>query len=71
MAKILFIDDDPDIRPLMRITLTKLGHKPSLAARGEEGLRLAKSEAFDLIVVDLIFNRSIIKLFLYTIDNNF
>ncbi len=54
MAKILFIDDDPDIRPLMRITLTKLGHQPSLAARGEEGLRLAKSEAFDLIVVDLM-----------------
>ncbi|MEP7355897.1 MAG: response regulator [Anaerolineales bacterium] len=54
MAKILFIDDDPDIRPLMRVTLTKLGHLPTLAARGEEGLRLAKSEAFDLIVVDLM-----------------
>jgi CheY-like chemotaxis protein len=54
MAKILFIDDDPDIRPLMRVTLTKLGHEPSLAARGEEGLRLAKSEPFDLVVVDLM-----------------
>jgi CheY-like chemotaxis protein/cellulose biosynthesis protein BcsQ len=54
MAKILLIDDDPDIRQLMRITLTKLGHKPSLAAQGEAGLRLARSEAFDLIVVDLM-----------------
>ena len=54
MAKILFIDDDPDIRPLMRVTLTKLGHQPSLAARGEEGLRMAKAEVFDLIVVDLM-----------------
>ena len=54
MAKILFIDDDPDLRPLMRVTLTKLGHMPSLAAGGAEGLRLAKGEAFDLIVVDLM-----------------
>jgi CheY-like chemotaxis protein len=54
MAKILLIDDDPDLRLLMRLTLTKLGHQPVLAARGEEGLRLAKSEAFDLIVVDLM-----------------
>src|SRR6266550_5218083 len=54
MAKILFIDDDPDIRQLMRLTLTKLGHQPSLAARGEEGLRMAASEIFDLVVVDLM-----------------
>ena len=54
MAKILIVDDDPDIRPLMRLTLAKLGHQPSLAANGTEGLKLAESEPFDLMVLDLM-----------------
>ena len=54
MAKILIVDDDPDIRPLMRLTLAKLGHQPSLAATGTEGLKLAESEPFDLMVLDLM-----------------
>jgi CheY-like chemotaxis protein len=54
MAKILIVDDDPDIRPLMRLTLAKLGHQPTLAATGTEGLRLAESEPFDLMVLDLM-----------------
>ena len=54
MAKILIVDDDPDMRPLMRLTLAKLGHQPSLAATGTEGLKLAESEPFDLMVLDLM-----------------
>ena len=54
MAKILIVDDDPDIRPLMRLTLAKLGHQPSLAATGTEGVKLAESEPFDLMVLDLM-----------------
>jgi CheY-like chemotaxis protein len=54
MAKVLVIDDDPDIRPLLRITLTKAGHETTLAARGEEGARLAEAGAFDVIVLDLM-----------------
>lgn len=54
MAKILIVDDDPDMRPLMRLTLAKLGHQPSLAATGTEGLRMAESEPFDLMVLDLM-----------------
>jgi DNA-binding response OmpR family regulator len=43
MANVLVVDDDPDLRPLMKLTLMKLGHTPSLAARGEEGLAAARS----------------------------
>lgn len=54
MARVLLIDDDADIRPLMRVTLNKLGHQPTLAALGEEGLRLAENGQFDLVVLDLM-----------------
>jgi len=54
MAKILIVDDDPDMRPLIRLTLAKLGYQPSLAANGTEGLKLAESEPFDLMVLDLM-----------------
>jgi CheY-like chemotaxis protein len=54
MAKILIVDDDPDMRSLMRLTLAKLGHQPSLAATGIEGVKLAESEPFDLLVLDLM-----------------
>jgi CheY-like chemotaxis protein len=54
MARILVIDDDADIRPLLRVTLTKAGHEPTLAARGQEGLQLAETGRFDLIVLDLM-----------------
>jgi two-component system response regulator MtrA len=54
MARILIVDDDPDMRALMRLTLAKLGHQPSLAATGMDGLKLAENEPFDLMVLDLM-----------------
>lgn len=54
MAKLLVVDDDADVRGLLRVTLAKLGHEITVAARGEEGLRLAASDSYDLIVLDLM-----------------
>jgi CheY-like chemotaxis protein len=54
MANILVVDDDNDLRPLLKITLSKLGHSPMLAQRGEEGLALALANKFDLIILDLM-----------------
>jgi DNA-binding response OmpR family regulator len=54
MANILVVDDDNDLRPLLKITLSKLGHSPTLATRGEEGLTLALTNKFDLIILDLM-----------------
>jgi len=54
MAKVLVVDDDSDMRLLMRVTLTKLGHTATLAARGEEGLQLAETGEFDAIILDVM-----------------
>ena len=58
MAKILIVDDDPDMRPLIRLTLAKLGHQPSLAATGTEGLRMAVCSNAVRDTVELMLERS-------------
>ncbi len=51
---ILVIEDDADIQELLRYNLTKEGYRVILAASGEEGLRLARTENPDLILLDLM-----------------
>jgi len=51
---ILVIEDDHDIRELIEFNLAKEGYRVRCAASGEEGLRRAKTEAPDLIVLDLM-----------------
>jgi CheY-like chemotaxis protein len=53
-AKILVVDDDPDIRGLVNAILTEKGHQVIEAADGEEGLALAERDAPDLIVLDIM-----------------
>lgn len=52
-AKILVIDDEPQIRRYLRVSLEAHGFKILEAAGGQEGLRLAALEKPDLIVLDL------------------
>ena len=56
MAKerILVVDDEEDILELVRFHLTREGYQLTLAATGEEALKKAKHETFDLIVLDLM-----------------
>jgi two-component system phosphate regulon response regulator PhoB len=56
MAKerILVVDDEEDILELVRFHLSREGYQLALAASGEEALKKAGREAFDLIVLDLM-----------------
>ena len=51
---ILFIEDDNDIRELVRYNLVREGYRVFEAAGGEGGLSMAKSTSFDLILLDLM-----------------
>lgn len=53
-AKILLVDDDPDIVESMRVVLEGKGYDVVAAASGEEGLRKVKSESPDLIILDVM-----------------
>lgn len=50
---ILIVDDDPQIRAVLRIALGQAGMDVSEAGDGAEGLAKAKSGRFDLIVLDI------------------
>jgi DNA-binding response OmpR family regulator len=55
MAKrILAIDDEPRILSMIRKRLETLGYIVSVAADGIEGLRKARTERPDLIILDLL-----------------
>jgi len=52
--KILVVDDEEDILELVRYNLARDGYRVVCAASGEQALSRAKSEPFDLIVLDLM-----------------
>ncbi len=52
-AKILVVDDEPQIRRMMRATLTSSGYQVDEAKTGEEGLEKLRSYQPDLILLDL------------------
>ena len=52
--KILIIDDMPDILKMLSKHLESWGYIPLTASSGEEGLKIAKSEQPDLILLDML-----------------
>ena len=54
MAKILIVDDDPDIAESMRIILECCKHKVKVAKSGEEGLKETGAAKYDLVILDVM-----------------
>ena len=54
MAHILVIDDEPQIRSLIRVMLESEGHQVTDAADGKQGLRCHRERPADLVILDLI-----------------
>ena len=53
MARILIVDDDADIRHMMRLMLEHAGHAVEEAADGAAGLAAARCHRPDVVVTDL------------------
>jgi two-component system chemotaxis response regulator CheY len=53
MARILAVDDSPVMRQMVKATLVEAGHEVSQAANGEEALRVAATQVFDMVITDL------------------
>ena len=52
-ARILVVDDEPQIRRVMRTTLVARGYVVSTARNGEEALEKVREERFDLVLLDM------------------
>jgi two-component system KDP operon response regulator KdpE len=53
IARILVIDDEPQIRKFLRISLNAYGYEVIEAVRGEDGVAKSATETPDLVIVDL------------------
>jgi CheY-like chemotaxis protein len=54
MAKVLVIDDEPDVRWLIRMSLERAGHDVIVAEDGLRGIALAQRQRPAIIVLDLM-----------------
>ncbi len=54
MAKILVVDDDPDMVEIIKTVLEGAAHEVIAAYNGQEGVEKAKSEKPDAIILDIM-----------------
>ncbi|MGH8026526.1 MAG: response regulator [Pseudoxanthomonas sp.] len=52
-ARVLVIDDEPQIRKFLDISLRAQGYQVALAANGEEGLTSLATQGADLVILDI------------------
>ena len=52
-GRILVIDDDPQIRRVMKVTLTGRGYEVTDAMTGDAALELLRERPFDLVLLDM------------------
>jgi len=53
VGRVLVVDDDPQIRRVMKVTLTGQGYEVTAAMTGEAALQLLRERAFDLVLLDM------------------
>lgn len=54
MARILLVDDDVAMRSILERTLVAVGHTVVQAVNGTDALEILRSQAFDLVLTDLV-----------------
>jgi CheY-like chemotaxis protein len=54
MANILLIDDNPELRDILRKHLETHGHRVTAARNGDEGLALLAGSGFDIVLTDIL-----------------
>jgi DNA-binding response OmpR family regulator len=54
VAKVLIVDDEPDILLMLRVTLETEGYVTTLAADGDVALQRMREDTFDLVLLDVM-----------------
>ena len=64
--KIIVVEDEPDLVDVVTYNLEREGYSVLASQRGDEGLNLIRSEAPDLVLLDLMLRINYLSLFLYS-----
>jgi two-component system alkaline phosphatase synthesis response regulator PhoP len=54
MARVLIVDDEPDILLMLRVSLDAAGFETALAADGDVALQRMAQEQYDLVLLDVM-----------------
>jgi DNA-binding NtrC family response regulator len=54
MSRILLVDDDDQLRELLRIVLHRAGHEVQEAHNGDEAIEIHRMNPTDLVITDII-----------------
>src|SRR5262249_46999673 len=54
MARVLVVEDETDIQQILDYNLKQAGHRVTVAANGRDGMRLARDEKPDVVLLDLM-----------------
>ena len=54
MARVLVVEDEADIQQILDYNLKQAGHRVTVAANGKDGMRLARDEKPDVVLLDLM-----------------
>jgi DNA-binding response OmpR family regulator len=57
MARILIVEDEPDLVLTLEEDLRRQGHETQVASDGDQGLRLGQQDGWDLILLDVTLPR--------------
>jgi CheY-like chemotaxis protein len=58
MARILIVDDEPDILVILERMIRRMEHETILAANGKEAIRRLEEAPVDVVITDLIMPES-------------
>jgi DNA-binding response OmpR family regulator len=56
MPRLLIIDDDSDLRAVLRATLEKAGHEVLEAGDGNQGIKIFQQQPINLVLCDLVMS---------------
>ena len=54
MARILLVDDEPDVRLMLRDALKLRGHSVNMASGSDQALKLAKDNNYEVAIIDYV-----------------
>jgi DNA-binding response OmpR family regulator len=57
MAKVMFVNDEPDLGTLVQMVLEDHGHAVVMTTDGERALDIARREQPDLVILDWVLGR--------------